>query len=69
MKLNKQRPCTRLVEMVETHNLALAFNRLDDSFPYDSMRKRRALYHALLMSKACFNATEIAAIRVALELP
>lgn len=67
VKTTKQQRETRLIELVETHNLALALKRLDDA-PYDTHRKRRAQYHALTMSSG-FNRDELSKIREALNLP
>lgn len=68
MKSTKQVRETRLNELVETHNLALALNRLNDATPYDSGRWRRALYHALCMRG--MGSPEVRKkIREALELP
>jgi hypothetical protein len=67
VKTTKQQRETRLTEMVETHNLALSFKRLNDS-PYEPARKRRALYHAMMMSDG-FSRDELAKIREALSLP
>ena len=67
MKTTKQQRETRLTELVETHNIALALKRLNDA-PYEPARKRRALYHALLMSDG-FNREETTKIREALSLP
>ena len=67
MKTTKQQRETRLTEMVETHNLALSLKRLNDS-PYEPARKRRALYHAMLMADG-FGREELAKIREALNLP
>lgn len=58
---------TDKIELVETHNLMLSLNRLN-SAPYDSMKWRRAFYHALAMSE--LRGTEILRrMREALELP
>ena len=65
--MTKQQRETRLTELVETHNLALALKRLDEA-PYEPARKRRALYHALTMSSG-FGRDELQKIREALSLP
>mgnify|MGYP001568639483 FL=1 len=68
MKTTKQQRETRLIEMGETHNIALALMRVNEAAPYDTARKRRALYHALLMSDG-FGSEELSKIRQALSLP
>ena len=59
---------TTRLELVETHTLALALNRLGAARPYDGRRWRRALYHALGISSVASN-TEHEKLRLALELP
>lgn len=59
---------TDKIELVETHNIALAINRLREHSFYSDQRWRRALYHALLMEMPDKNQT-MANIRIALELP
>lgn len=68
MKPTKQQRETRLTELVETHNLALSFGRLTSVGPYDNMRWKRALYHALAMD-GCANGQMLIRLREALELP
>jgi hypothetical protein len=63
----KNRTETRKVELVETHNIALAIDRLREAGAHDSFRWRRALYHALSMTYTDRSTTE--KIRIALELP
>lgn len=60
---------TDKIELVETQNLALAFNRLRDGSKngYDKNRWKRALYHALTMTYTDYAVSK--AIREALELP
>lgn len=65
---SKLRRETSNLEMVETHNLALCLHRLQETAPYEAMRKRRALYHAMLMTDG-FSDEELSAIRIALKLP
>ena len=65
----KQNRQTRQIEMVETHNIALSLRRLYDSGPYDSLRWKRAFYHALLMAHTSASFEEKALIRQALRLP
>lgn len=67
MKIHKQDRETRLNELVETHNLALSFQRLQGA-PYSEGKWRRALYHALAMS-FCADRVELEKIRQALDLP
>lgn len=67
MKIPKQQRETSLAELVETHNIELALNRMTGA-PYDSGRWKRALYHALAMSKVA-DRQELEKIRVALGLP
>jgi hypothetical protein len=65
----KQLRETRKIELVETHNIALALNRLEKySQSWDSRQWKRALYHALCMSSAP-NDDHRRKIREALELP
>ena len=60
---------TNRAELVETHNLALAFRRLTQGGGgYDDGRWKRALYHALSMD-GCANRNTLEKIRLALELP
>ena len=68
MKTTKQQRETTLCELVETHNLALALRRLQNTTPHDDGRWKRALYHALAMTYSG-NSTMRAKIREALELP
>lgn len=57
------------IELVETHNIALALTRLTSpGLPFDSMRWRRALYHAAGMTETASNDI-LKRIREALELP
>lgn len=56
---------TNLAELAETHNMARSIKRLQGA-PYDGMRWRRALHHAVAMT--CGRA-EQEKIRIALELP
>ena len=58
---------TDRIELVETHNLVLAFNRLNEG-EYDTLRWKRALYHALAMSGRSHGG-ELERIRIALQLP
>ena len=67
IKIQKQDRQTRLNELVETHNLALSFQRLQGA-PYDHRRWKRALYHALGLS-GCVDSDELRSIREALKLP
>jgi hypothetical protein len=59
---------TRKCELVEVHNLLLAFERLYDARPFDAQRWKRALYHALCMARCPTNSI-VEKIRQALELP
>jgi hypothetical protein len=60
---------TDKIELVETHNLALALQRLRDGSKngYDTNRWKRALYHALTMTYTDHDITK--AIREALRQP
>lgn len=58
---------TRKAELVETHNIALALDRLCGP-PYDHERWKRALYHGLAMSDAR-SRNVLEKLRIALELP
>lgn len=64
----KQQRQTRVIELAETHNIALSLKRImNQGGGYDSERWRRALYHALGIAKA---PTEMQRkIREALGLP
>jgi hypothetical protein len=64
----KQLRETRKVELVETHNLVLALDRLAGP-PYNGVKWRRALYHAIAMSDVSCGSAMLTHIRVALELP
>lgn len=64
---NRQTRTSR-VELVETHNLCLSLNRLWHVKPYNSLRWKRALYHALAMSSGA-SSEETKNIRLALNLP
>jgi hypothetical protein len=66
--MSKRRTQTGLIELAETHNIALAINRMrgNNGSSYDQKWKR-ALYHALLMTDTSREYCE--KIRVALELP
>jgi len=64
----KQLRETRKIELVETHNLALSFDRLQGISEYGEYAKRRALYHALCMTNS-FTTITRTKIREALELP
>lgn len=65
--MSKQLRDTRKIELVETHNLALSFDRLRENYGRGT-RWKRALYHALAMSDIASSA-ELLKIREALELP
>jgi len=60
---------TDKIELVETHNLALALQRLNEGAHngYDYSRWKRALYHALGMVRPAN--CEFEEIRKALRLP
>lgn len=62
------RKSTTLIELVETHNIALSLNRLVDGSWNDTIRWRRALYHAISISSAR-DISVLKRIREALELP
>jgi hypothetical protein len=68
MSETKQLRETRRLELVETHNLALSFSRLNPN-GWDSIVWRRALYHAISMSECCPSREMQVAIREALKLP
>lgn len=60
---------TDKTELVETHNIALALQRLTNAAGgYSSERWKRALYHALGMTETPGRAM-LEKIRIALELP
>ena len=60
---------TEYIELVETHNIVMALKRVkDQQGSYDSNRWKRAIYHALSISRVCgFN--ELKQIRETLGLP
>jgi len=66
--MSKNRTETRKIELVETGNIALSLLRLRATSPYDSVRWKRALYHAMAMSYTVDSVT-LTRIREALELP
>lgn len=64
-----QRKSTERVELVETHNLALSFRRLQSiQESYNESAARRALYHAVCMVNL-LTTPERTALRLALNLP
>lgn len=65
--VSKRQGSTDKTELVETHNIALALQRLNNA-PYDSGRWKRALYHALAMVD-CAGRSSLEKIRQAIELP
>jgi molybdopterin converting factor small subunit len=65
--MSKRITNTDKVELVETHNLALALTRLIVSTPYDYNRWKRALNHAIGMTVT--NREEQQKLREALGLP
>ena len=66
MNIPKQDRETRQVELVETYNLVRSLTRLGGNG--NSIRTKRALYHALLMSEILFS-DDIRVIREAFKLP
>jgi len=69
MHTTKQQRETRQIELVETHNIALSLRRIGDAPGYNGdARRKRALYHAVLMEH-CFTTQEQVALRAALNLP
>lgn len=66
MSTRQQRE-TRKIELVETHNIALSLDRLNE-YGAGSIRWRRALYHAYTMSNVV-NRVIAEKLRIALELP
>jgi hypothetical protein len=68
MMKTRRKKDTNQIEMVETHNLYLSFQRLINSAPYDSFRVKRALYHAICMADLGGSDTK-KLIREALQLP
>jgi hypothetical protein len=66
---SKQNRQTRMIELVETHNIVLSLNRIRNAPGYDagSLRWKRALYHALSM--AYVEHSTIERVRIALGLP
>ena len=69
MKSSKQNRQTRMIELVETHNIYLSIQRIRNApgFDGDGLRWKRALYHALGMAGGAHSQVE--KIRVALGLP
>lgn len=68
MNIQKQKRETRLIELVETHNIVMSLNRIANAPGYDPRRWRRALYHAIGMAESPTDNTR-EKIRIALELP
>lgn len=69
MKLeDKSRRETSQIELVETYNIMLSLNRLNDAPGCNSPHWKRALYHALSMSKVCYD-SDLEKLRQALQLP
>lgn len=68
MKLTKQRRETRLNELVETHNIAASLRRLEESALHNTVRWKRALYHAICL-QCCGDFATRRKLREALELP
>lgn len=66
MMKDKQLRETRKAELVETHNIALSLTRLQAQ-PYDAVRWKRALYHAVAMCG--MGDSQVESIRKALGLP
>lgn len=65
---NKQVRQTRIVELAETHNIAISIKRMQDQAGgYDPERWKRALYHALGMAHVGNDL--IRKVREALDLP
>lgn len=68
MSTLKQLRETRLIELVETHNIARSIRRIKDAPGYyTDKRWQRALYHA--MAIASCSDSELEAIRRAVQLP
>lgn len=67
MKTTKQQRETCQLEVVETYNLYRSFERLRQP-PFDGLRWKRALVHALGMS-FCASSIDRQKIREALGLP
>lgn len=65
--MTAKRKNTEMIEMVETHNIALSIKRMRSAGPYDTDRWKRALYHALGLCDISRPIQE--KIRQALELP
>ena len=59
---------TRLIELVETNNIARSIKRIMKSPTYgDRKRWKRAIHHAMALA-GCFD-SELEKVRQALELP
>lgn len=65
--MSKRRNTTSRIELVETHNIALAISRAMMNNGWYSVHWRRALYHGLAIAGA--SNAQLEKIRVALDLP
>ena len=65
----KQDRQTRMIELVETHNLLRSLVRIKNAPGFDDQGRRwkRSLYHA--MSMAYVSNSTLEKVRIALELP
>jgi hypothetical protein len=69
MPETKSQRTTRLIELVETQNIASSLRRIrDNASGYDNQRVKRALYHAISMHGNLTN-EELAGVRTAMRLP
>lgn len=57
-----------LIELVETHNIALSLKRLGQVKGWNNEPTKRAVYHAFAMSGR-FDNGEVEQLRIALQLP
>ena len=68
MSAGRRSKATGVVELAETHNIALAIKRIQtQGGPYDGERWKRAVYHALGMCGVGRSTLE--KVRQGLELP
>ena len=66
--MSKRKTSTSLIELAETHNIALAISRvMSTNGDYSGMRWRRALLHGMAIAGCSHGQLE--RVRVALELP
>lgn len=65
--MSKRATKTSLIELAETHSIALAVSRVMQDDGWYGVQWRRALYHGLAIAGA--SNAQLERVRVALELP